>query len=94
MKAIEYTAEARQDLLQALSYYEDDQEGLASDFYKEVVSAEQSIRELPEFWHQFSENYRRKHLKRYPFSLVYRITTHCIVIVAVAHSSRAPNYWT
>ena len=93
MKEIEYTAEARQDLLKGLSYYEEAQEGLAADFYNELLSAEQSIREMPEFWHQLAQNYRRKHLKRYPFSLVYRITDPCIVIVAVAHSSRAPNYW-
>jgi hypothetical protein len=30
---------------------------------------------------------------RFPFSLVYRLFSGDVHIVAVAHSSRRPNYW-
>lgn len=91
---IQYTAQSRLDLLAGLSYYEEHQPGLAADFYKEFVLAEQDVREAPEFWHPLTKGYRRKHLKRYPYSLVYRIESEDLVlIVAVAHSSRKLNYW-
>jgi len=90
---VDYTAEARLDVLKALDYYETQQEGLAVDFYQELIAAEEAIRDMPEFWHQVGKNYRRKHLKRYPYSLVYIINASHILVVAVAHSSREPNYW-
>ncbi|WP_227021518.1 type II toxin-antitoxin system RelE/ParE family toxin [Oceaniferula marina] len=35
-----------------------------------------------------------QHLKRSPYSLVYRIEGESLLlVVAVAHSSRQPNYW-
>lgn len=90
---IHYTAEARIDFLKGLEYYEKQQEGLAIDFYKEFIAAEEAVRDTPEFWHLVGKSYRRKHLKRYPYSLVYTIKPDHILIVAVAHSSRMPNYW-
>jgi hypothetical protein len=32
-------------------------------------------------------------LKRYPFSVVFRERLHDIQIVAVAHATRLPGYW-
>ncbi len=91
---IQYTAQARLDLLEGLSYYEEHQPGLAADFYKEFGHAELDVLEAPEFWHPLKKGYRRKHLKRYPYSLVYRIEGEdLLLVVAVAHSSRKPNYW-
>ena len=91
---VQYTAQARLDLLEGLSYYEEHQPGLAVDFYKEFGNAELDVIEAPEFWHPFGKGYRRKHLKRYPYCLVHRIEDEgLLLVVAVAHSSRKPNYW-
>ncbi|NWK56588.1 hypothetical protein HW115_13280 [Verrucomicrobiaceae bacterium N1E253] len=56
---IEYTAQARLDLLEGLSYYEEHQPGLAADFYREFAHAELEILEAPEFWHPIAGGYRR-----------------------------------
>jgi hypothetical protein len=32
-------------------------------------------------------------MKRFPFVVVYRVTTDRIEIIAVAHGSRKPGYW-
>ncbi len=91
---VHYTAEARIDLLAGLDYYEEHQPGLAADFYRELCKAEQDVVQMPDFWHVLGQGYRRKHLKRYPYSLVYRVEPDgLILVVAVAHSSRKPNYW-
>ena len=88
-----YTSEARLEALKSIEYYEEQQEGLAVDFYQELIAAEQSIKEFPDFWHQAGGGYRRKHLKRYPYSLVYKVLQNCIMIVAVAPSRREKDYW-
>ncbi len=90
---VEYTAEARLDVLNALDYYEEQQKALAVDFYNELIATEEAIRDMPDFWHLVGKKYRRKHLKRYPYSIVYLTRPDQILIVAVAHSSRKPNYW-
>ena len=90
---VHYTAEARLEFLESLKYYEQQQEGLAVDFYQELIAVEQSIKEFPEFWHKVGGDYRRKHLKRYPYSLVYQIRQDYILIVAVAPSRREKDYW-
>ena len=85
---------SRLDLLEGLNYYEEHQPGLAADFYKELAHAELDVIEAPEFGYPLGKGYRRKHLRRYPYSLVYRIEGEdLILVVAVAHSSRKPNYW-
>ena len=90
---VHYTAEARLEFWESLEHYEKQQEGLAVDFYQELLSAERSVKEFPEFWHKVGKAYRRKHLKRYPYSLVYQIKEDHILIVAVAPSRREKNYW-
>ena len=32
-------------------------------------------------------------LKRFPYTLVYRVAGETITVIAVAHQSREPGYW-
>jgi plasmid stabilization system protein ParE len=92
--SLHYLPEANEDLLEAVVYYESSEEGLAADFYKEFKRAESDVLMLPEFWHPVDAHYRRKLLRRYPFSLIYRLEKNgLILVVAVAHASRHPDYW-
>ena len=66
---LKYTAEARIDLLEALTYYEEQQEGLAVDFHKELIRAEKEITANPNFRHPLGDGLRRKHFRRYSLQL-------------------------
>jgi toxin ParE1/3/4 len=91
---LHYLPEASEDLLDAVTYYESCEEGLAADFYRELLHVETDVLNMPEFWHRIDAHYRRKLFRRYPYSLVYRIVDEeLILIVAVAHTSRHPDYW-
>ncbi|MDQ3397417.1 MAG: type II toxin-antitoxin system RelE/ParE family toxin, partial [Deinococcota bacterium] len=36
---------------------------------------------------------RRRLLHRFPYAVLYVLTGDLLLILAVAHTSRAPNYW-
>jgi plasmid stabilization system protein ParE len=91
---LQYLAEASEDLLCAVTYYKSCEEELATDFYRELLHVETDVIKMPELWRRIDTNYRRKLFKRYPYSLVYRLVDEeIILVVAVAHTSRHPDYW-
>jgi hypothetical protein len=51
------------------------------------------IAAAPEQWALCDDRHRFYILRRYPFSIIYRIEQPGILIVAVAHSSRSETYW-
>jgi len=65
--------------------------GLA--FVAEFEKASQLVLNNPEIGVIFRGNRRRFLLRRFPYSIIYQITTDEIRIVAVAHQSRRPGYW-
>jgi plasmid stabilization system protein ParE len=47
----------------------------------------------PESWPEIEDGIRRRPLRRFPYSVLYRIDKDEIVIVAVMHQRRHPRYW-
>lgn len=90
---IDYLAEARVELLDALHWYRDRSPGAAESFVRAVERAEQAIQSDPETWSQHTYGTRRYSLHRFPYVLVYRVLLTRIEILAVAHGRRKPGYW-
>ena len=92
-----YLPEAREELLAAVEFYldcEDGEDGLATDFYRELQKAVRDIIEAPELWGSIGKGFRRKLMHRFPFGVIYHlIDADVIEIVAVAHQKRRPGYW-
>ena len=84
---------ARQELNQAIDYYESCQKGLGKAFAKEVYEAIQRILAFPEAWTPLSIHTRRCLTQRFPFGIIYQILPNKILIVAVAQLNRKPDYW-
>lgn len=77
----------------AARYYELQVSGLGQDFLEKV---EHTLRELvasPERWPIVQDDIRRRLIRRFPYSLLYRNDPHEIVILAVMHQKRHPSYW-
>src|SRR3546814_7747471 len=53
----------------------------------------QRIRKLPDAWSPVGGRIRRCQLRRFPYGIVYEPTASEIVIIAVAHLHRRPEYW-
>lgn len=89
-----YLPEARDDVLDAVSYYHECEEGLAAAFYRQLKLAEVEILENPELWRPMGNGYRRKLLNRFRYGIIYRsMPDEVIEVVAVMHQSREPNTW-
>ena len=87
--------EAENELLSAITYFEDCSEGLGLDFAKEVFATIQRTLRFPYAWTEFSYHTRRALTKRFPFGVIYQvINDEEIVILAVMQLNREPNYWT
>ena len=88
-----FEVHARQELRDAIVYYDSVDSRLGADFREEVERVISLIRQFPKAWPQLSLSTRRCRTKRFPYGLIYRIRNDEIEIVAVAHFSREPNYW-
>jgi plasmid stabilization system protein ParE len=58
--------------------------------FDEAVAA---IRSRPTLYPMADDRHRFVLLRRYPFSLVYRLDVDTVTVIAVAHTSRRPGYW-
>ena len=77
----------------AVNYYDEQLNGSGSKFYNEVIAAIDIIKSFPTSWNQCSPNTRKAVIKIFPYSLIYAVDNKTIVIIAVAHHHRKPEYW-
>jgi len=82
------------EIREAATFYEGEVSGLGADFLDEVDAAMERILSFPEAWGSPGGNYRRCHLGRFPFSVIYAIQAEDeIVVISVFHQSREPRSW-
>lgn len=84
----------RRVLFDAVAYLDVQTDGLGIDFAREVFSTINRTVDIPFGWSPLSENIRRCLCKRFPYGLIYEIVDdENVTILAIAHSSREPDYW-
>lgn len=88
-----FLEEAEQELLEAVLYYDKQAQGLGKKFADEVYHATANIADFPFINQKLTDDIRRKRLKRYPFSVLYRIDGQDIIVIALMHLKRKPFYW-
>jgi hypothetical protein len=84
---------ARQELADAIAYYDAQGHGLGDSFLDEFLAAVSRIEELPEAWQRLSRSTRRCRLRRFPYGLIYRLSGDTALVIAVGHLHREPDYW-
>ncbi len=90
---IVYSALARQELEDAARYYELEHEGLGQRFRQEVKKAARRITRYPQAWSLERGEVRKCLLHKFPYKLLYSIERDHILVIAVAHQHRRPDYW-
>lgn len=93
MKRARFVAEARQEFLAEVAYYNEALSGLGERFATAVEAATVRALAFPLAGAPSASNTRRVIVKGFPFSLFYRPEHDGIVIFAVSHHSRRPAYW-
>jgi toxin ParE2 len=91
--AVEFLDEALEEAEAAARWYAARSSAAAVGFSAEIDAAVTSIERLPHAWPPYEQGTRRYLLRRYPFSVIYRVENQRILIVAVAHGHRRPGYW-
>jgi plasmid stabilization system protein ParE len=90
---VRFLETAEIELDQAVHWYDAQALGLGKAFLIEVLSAVDRVERFPEAWHPLSERIRRCRLSRFPYGLIYTIDNSDILVLAIAHLHRRPDYW-
>lgn len=86
---------ASRELAEAVNWYELKRPGLGAELFDEVSESIARLAQNPESGGPMSADHRTRRLlmTRFPYHLVYRVRPTEIVVVAVAHVKRRPEYW-
>lgn len=90
---VEFLEEALTDYKEAIDFLELQIEGLGKRLIKEVDKTIQIIRRYPEGFPEFTAHTRKAKVRVFPYNLIYIIENNKIIIAAVAHHNRRPEYW-
>lgn len=93
MKA-RFHPEARAEHLQSARFYERERKGLGRQYLDTIARAVKRIGKSPDSFPVYRSPFRRLVILEFPFTLIYSIEADSVLIVAVAHQSREPEYWT
>jgi hypothetical protein len=88
-----FLSPAKDELTEAISYYNIQSEGLGYEFAAEVKRTLERIVQYPEAWFKLSNRTHRCRTNRFPYGVIYQIREKTLLIVAVMHLSREPKTW-
>jgi toxin ParE1/3/4 len=87
-----FHAEADDEFLAQVEFYERRERGLGERFYRHVMDCLEWIQQNPSLPRD-RNGVRRVNLTAFPFYIAYRVEGDLIWVVAVARGSRRPGYW-
>jgi plasmid stabilization system protein ParE len=93
MKPVKFHADAEAEMIAAAAYYERQQENLGRRFLASVQDAINRILLNPRLYPAVEPGVRRCLVKTFPFGILFRDRQRRIVIIAVMHLHRDPEYW-
>jgi len=89
----EFHPEALEEYRQAALWYAEREPGIALRFIASVEDAISRVLDAPTRWRVIDEDVRRCLIRVFPYAVLYTIEADFLLIVAVMHCSREPNYW-
>jgi plasmid stabilization system protein ParE len=90
---VRFLAPARQELDDAVEWYERQAAGLGKEFLDEMDRVIRRVVAFPLSAMEIEPGLRRGLIARFPYGLIYGQDGDAVVVVAVAHLHRAPRYW-
>jgi len=93
MISYRFLTPAEEEMTEAALFYEAVSSRLGTDFLDDVQRAINRLCDYPQAGEVITSGFRRTLLHQFPFNLIYAIEQNVIVIIAVAHQSRRPDYW-
>ena len=93
MRRARFLAPARREYIHEVKFYSEAGSGVGIRFAAAVEEATARALAFPQAGSPAGANTRKVFLKNFPFALVYRPEPAGILILALAHFSRASGYW-
>jgi len=93
MTPIRFHPEADSEMMEAAVFYETQQQDLGKRFLSVVQDSLSHIQINPKLYPIIHLDVRRCITKTFPFNVLFRITPDQIIVMAVMHQSRHPDYW-
>jgi hypothetical protein len=90
---IQLLGPAQEEIDEAHAYYELQMKGLGFQFLDELFYRMRGIKHHPEAWPPFSHRTRRCLLPKFPYAVIYQLRDDTILIIAISHLHRKPEYW-
>jgi len=82
------------EYLENIAYYESKLKGLGGRYLDEFEGLLKNITHYPQRNPiELQPDIRRKRMKNYPFTILYREASNQIQVLAIAHFRRKPHYW-
>lgn len=85
--------EASAEFDYAFDYYEAQRSGLGTEFSNEVGAAIARLLKSPLIRRPVIADIRRWAVRRFPYSIYYRLHDDLVQVVAIVHDRRDPNVW-
>jgi plasmid stabilization system protein ParE len=91
-------AEAEAEAQEAARWYEERQLGLGLEFLDSLTKALEAVENHPHYYPPLAvtrpaREVRRALLGRFPYKIIFEIRADEVLVLAVAHAKRRPNYW-
>jgi plasmid stabilization system protein ParE len=94
MANVVFHPDAEVEFRASLSWYGRRSRRAAQGFERAMDRVLTTVASTPDRYPFYDDVYREAILTRYPYSLIYRVESNGdVLVVAVAHSSREPDYW-
>lgn len=84
---------ARLEHDEAAVWYESQKIGLGSEFVLEIERALQTACEHPQRFPVVLENVQRVRVRRFPYSIFFRVRGDRLIVLSVFHARRNPIIW-
>lgn len=91
---LEFHPAAEEELREAYDYYSREDPAVAAEFLAILDQSLESLVNHPTRFPLFVHGTRRMLIRKFPYQLVYICQEGRVLVLAVAHSRREPNYWT
>ena len=90
---VEFLPDAHVDFESSACWYAERSAETALRFIREVEATISRIVQNASSLAFVDERHQECRLKKFPFRIIFRCVSERIVVVALAHANRDPNYW-
>ena len=90
---INYLKLAKLEFHDSIKYYKKKKKDIDKKFSNDIQASINRIKNFPNSYQKISNQIRRCTLHRFPYNILYLFEENTILIVAIAHQHRIPDYW-